>query len=568
MLKLTDSKQPKGENKMKETYISLMAKALSAYTDEHIKEYFERVKREGLTEHGFSRLTANIGVLIAHGERTDLLPLFCEMMEFCCKNMPHTKAANDFSVREILSCITALEENKTLGASDIERFKDYMREITPKSYNEYAKMPSDIVHNWAIFTAASEYMREHMCLGETTEFVDMQIAAELHYFDENGMYLEPHNPMVYDLVPRGVFALMLHYGYHGKYFDELDGFLRKSGLATLKMQSVTGEIPFGGRSNQCLYNEALLAIVCEHEANRYFKEGNYALASKFKSAVALAMENTSYWLNQTPISHVKNHYDIKTEYGCENYAYFDKYMITVASYLYAAYLICDDGIPCEKERIQMPEVYMPSEHFHKVFLKNGLYSLEFDTAADPHYDASGLGRVHRKGAPSEICLSMPCAAEPIYKTDIQKAPELSLCAGTYANGEWQFASGDAAEYKIENLTENGETACVTVINKFKCGAETVTKYTLHSDSVEISVCGDGKVAYMLPAFVFDGKNKTNIKFNERSLEISYLGRVCRYATDGKISDTGEISRNRNGHYRIFRAEGDGSLLLKITIEKE
>ncbi len=66
---------------MKQRYIDLMEKALSAYTDEHIQKYFNNVKTNGLTEHGFPRLTANIGILIAHGKRRDLLPLFMEMMD-------------------------------------------------------------------------------------------------------------------------------------------------------------------------------------------------------------------------------------------------------------------------------------------------------------------------------------------------------------------------------------------------------------------------------------------------------------------------------------------------------
>ena len=49
---------------MKERYIALMERTLSAYTDDHIREYFARVQAEGLTEHGFPRLTANIGILL------------------------------------------------------------------------------------------------------------------------------------------------------------------------------------------------------------------------------------------------------------------------------------------------------------------------------------------------------------------------------------------------------------------------------------------------------------------------------------------------------------------------
>ena len=58
------------------------------------------------------------------------------------------------------------------------------------------------------------------------------------------------------------------------------------------MQSVTGEMAFGGRSNQYLFNEAYLASACAYEAARYAKEGDPALAGQF----ALAMtEDLPEW---------------------------------------------------------------------------------------------------------------------------------------------------------------------------------------------------------------------------------------------------------------------------------
>ena len=94
---------------MKETYLELMELSLSAYSKAHILRFFSDVKQKGLTEHGFPRLTANIGILIAHGRRKDLLPIFLEMMDFCCANMPTVKAANDFTVKEIIFCISSFK---------------------------------------------------------------------------------------------------------------------------------------------------------------------------------------------------------------------------------------------------------------------------------------------------------------------------------------------------------------------------------------------------------------------------------------------------------------------------
>ena len=48
---------------MKERYLKLMEKALSAYSYEQIVEYMDDVKSNGQREHGFPRLTSNIGIL-------------------------------------------------------------------------------------------------------------------------------------------------------------------------------------------------------------------------------------------------------------------------------------------------------------------------------------------------------------------------------------------------------------------------------------------------------------------------------------------------------------------------
>ena len=72
---------------MKERYFDLMEKVLGAYTDEHIKRYFDDVKRDGVSEHGFPRLVANMGILIANGRCTDLTEISVKdnILEICCK---------------------------------------------------------------------------------------------------------------------------------------------------------------------------------------------------------------------------------------------------------------------------------------------------------------------------------------------------------------------------------------------------------------------------------------------------------------------------------------------------
>ena len=202
----------------KPRYIDLMDKVLSAYTDEHIERYYLDVKNDGLKEHGFPRLTANIGILIAHGRRAALKERFQQMMELCCREIPIQKiAANEFSVRELIFLLLELEKNPIFPVEQIELWKAALKRIKVENcYKVYAVHPADKVNNWAAFTMTSEWMRYVMKLAEPDyDFIDRQAASQWQFVDENGMYRDPHEPMVYDLVTRGLFALLLHFGYHG-----------------------------------------------------------------------------------------------------------------------------------------------------------------------------------------------------------------------------------------------------------------------------------------------------------------------------------------------------------------
>lgn len=547
---------------MNERYLDLMDKTLGAYTIEHIERYFADVRQNGLREHGFPRLTANMGILIAHGRRDDLRPLFLAMMDFCCETIPHVSAANEFSVREMVFCIIELEQAGAVEPERIAAWKAGLASIDPFTcYDKIAHTPEDKVHNWACFALVSEWMRQYIGLCDATEFIDIQFPTQLRLFEENGMYRDPHNPMVYDMVPRGLFSILLHYGYRGKYYAEVDDYLRRAALLTLEMQSVTGEIPFGGRSAQFLHNEAWMAGIFEFEARRYAAEGNMALAGRFKHAVGLALDNVAQWLDKTPIRHVKNRFPIETGYGCEKYAYFDKYMITAASFLYAASLMCDDSIPAIRPAAR-PAAVQTSAHFHKVFLRAGDYFAEFDTDADPHYDASGLGRVHRAGAPSPLCLTVPCPAKPKYRVDTETPVPFAIGPALCRDGVW--LDGTGAAYTVDALHAD-ETAAEAV---FGCTiADTPVRMTVsvRGEGLELTAEGEGEIALTLPAFAFDGTDHSAIEADASSLAVTYDGWCCRFATADRITDAGITVRNRSGHYRVFRAVGQGRVTVNIRI---
>ena len=558
-----------GEQMKKSRYIDLMEKTLTAYSLEHIERYYNDVKRDGLKEQGYPRLTSNIGILIAHGRRQDIKPLFVKMMDLCCEEIPKHKAvSNEFSIKEVIFCLLELEKHRTFPQSQIDKWKAKFKEVTVENcYRKYATAPDTIVNNWAAFTMVSEWMRYKINAAPMDmQFINNQAASQLQFVDENGMYRDPNEPMVYDMVTRGLMALLFHQGYRDKYFKQWDDALTKAGLHTLKMVSVTGELPYGGRSNQFLHNESHVAIILEYEAARYARLGNMELAGKCKAAVKRALDNIELWLSEQPINHVKNAFPRSTSYGCETYAYFDKYMITTASFMYVAYLLSDDSIPCGKFDDVTGESFRTSEHFHKVFLRAGDYFAEYDYRADYHYDAYGLGRLHRKGAPSTIAISVPGTDAPKYVVDIKDAQPFAIVPEILSNGKWLSGAESTATHKVISHGAEGEKAFASIKCIMGDDAETNSSYLLDKNGLKVTVEGNGKVGLRLPAFAFDGRDKTEIKSTENSLEIKYRNWVCRYQTsDGKITDTGKYGCNRNGHYKLFRAEADKKLTVTVTI---
>jgi hypothetical protein len=292
-----------------------------------------------------------------------------------------------------------------------------------------------------------------------------------------------------------------------------------------------------------------------------------ALAAKFKSRVEEAVASNEYWFSKDPIHHVKNRFQLETRYGCEEYGYFDKYMITTASWLFTAYMMCNEEIPAV-EFEEKTEIFMASDEFNKLFVRGKEYAVEFDLNAGPAYDTNGLGRVHRRGAPSPICMSLSCGdtSKLHYFTNIEASTPISLCAGIINDGVPKFATD--AQYNVDSYSVDGDNALVSLTNTFEDGTQVNSSYKVTNDGVKISVCGDGKIAFALPAFSFDGETYTKTSHNGNTLTVAYEGWVCKYTADCAIKSLDATAYNRNGYYSVFYAEAKNNLNVKIEIIKE
>ncbi|MDY3929386.1 MAG: hypothetical protein SOZ34_08515 [Clostridia bacterium] len=564
----------KGSVDIKEKYIDLMELVVNVYTKEHIKKYTDTVVKNGISEHGFPRLTANLGILISHGRKTELKDDFILMMDLCCNEYQNsffkngTAVGNDFSIKEIVFCLLEVEKAGICDKSITDRWRRELAKLEPLStYTAIASIPPKHINNWAAFGAASEQLRKYACIGDKSDFIENQIASQLLSFDENGMYRDPNEPILYDLVTRLQLAIALYFGFDGISKNVLENFLMKSEDITLYMQSVTGEIPFGGRSNQFLHNESCYAALCEYYASALKKCGNIKKAGMFKQAATIAVDNIYSWLKEGCMHHVKNYYDTDSKYGCEEYAYFDKYMVTIASWSYMAYVMADDDIPETACPAKNDNYICETSHwFHKVFCKYNDYFVEFDTAADEHYDSSGIGRVHKAGAPSTICLSVPFTKNPNYTLDISNSSPFSICGGIETDKGFVYALDNQTEYKLIEK----KTTEMYVQAKFECKSDYGVLFyetcTVSDAGVEITVEGNGALEILFPILEFDGKQNTEISSCEKCVEVTYKGHRCRYTTDNNIIEKNAVYANRNGHYKAAAVCGKDRISLKIDIE--
>lgn len=560
---------------MKKFYIDIMERVVDAYTPEHIRRYTNEVVERGLEEHGFPRLTANLGILIAHGRKQELREDFLKMMDLCLKEMPDARSrngqrvGNDFSVKEIVFCLLETEKAGSFPKKVTDKWRKELSKLNPYlTYSQIAAYPPNNMANWAAFGAASEQLRKFAGIGNESFFIENQIASQFHAFDDNGMYRDPGNPIVYDLVTRLQLATALYYGFDGEGYARLTEELIKSADKTLYMQSVTGEIPFGGRSNQFLHNETSYAALCEFYAVFFKKRGDMKKAGQFKRAARMAVESILPWLSENPIRHIKNSYPTDSMYGCEGYAYYDKYMVTAGSWLYLAYALADDTIPeetCPEENRNY--IFETTPHFHMTMLKFGDYFVQIDTSGNEKYDASGIGRIHKKGAPSAICLSVPFSAHPNYKVDLENPSQLSICAKIEKNGKFLYTCDSNTVYELKSKEVTDE--CVKV--EYDCindsGLSVKQTCIVSKNGVEFKAEGKGLLEIDFPVFAFDGESGIKRNVSGNCAEVEYKGWKCIYTAEGKIHESSDIYANRNGHYLCMGTKGKDSVTVRIEIKE-
>ena len=579
----------------KNLYLDIIEKVVEGYGF----DYFENIisGKEPFVICIGLRAAGALSYLLKNGRKSDWFDMWIKLMDKSCDEL-HRKpdfAENDLAVKEMM---LALKNMK--GKVDEIHYSNWYLKL--KAINPYVTY--NCIHteakedtrmcNMTVYNMAGEYLRESEGMTDTTDYFDRHWPWALSRFDENGMFVDHDYPMLYDLTTRCQISVMLWYGYNGKYKEELDNNLEKAGLMTLMMQSSAFQLPYGGRSNQYLFNEALVASCCEYEAVRHYKKGNIKLAGMFKRCAHMSAVSILRWLNSmNPPKHNKNFFPHDSNFGIDGYGTYLRYMITLANFIGYGYIFADDSI----EEYTCPSeiggyAFEISKELHKVFANCCENSIEIELAADPSHDATGMGRYHKTGMPIELGLSLPFTATNKYKLpdDLTKR-DIAICTGWKAsNSQIMYISNfkDKLKTTVKIIEQNVERVVFSVEysrDETRGCKKIIEQFTLDKEGVliesELVEAENNEIYFTVPLLLNNGRDITNIKYSKENAAKCSPDCIYEHATvnmgdylysiccDGEIKEDENRYGNRNGIYKLaVISKNDTTLSVKLNLYKK
>src|ERR1043166_5542954 len=337
--------------------------------------------------------------LVASGKDTNLLESAALALDCALRELAENKAANnhgDFFTFPAMLAYERLREH--VSAERRKQWEEWLRSMDPeRTYRDVLTEKRPAIHNWNIVALSGEFLRHQdgfIDLG----FVDRYLKQQLPAFTSTGQYRDPNVPMAYDHFPRHFLAAILERGYDGEQREAIAELLERAAWTSLLMQSPCGQLPTGGRSAQHQWNEAMQCVTYEIWAKREQCGGDAVAAKAFKRAAHLALRSIQTWVRPSgELWIVKNRFDPAVRHGFEGYSSHSQYNLLAASMLASAWLFADDAIPEGAAPADVGGFAFHLPEFHKIFANAGGLYVELDTAADPHYNSTGLIRVHRSG---------------------------------------------------------------------------------------------------------------------------------------------------------------------------
>jgi hypothetical protein len=511
-----------------------------------------------------------VAVLAQSGRDRSLLPAAARAMEAACGDLASGKTADahaDFFTVLLLHADRLLGRLVPAGAADAWRAS--LRQVVPEKAYRFQPTAATL-NNWNLVAAAGEWLRTSDGYGKSLDWIDTSVAKQEAHFTPAGMYRDPNDPLAYDHFAR-LWALdLVEEGYRGADAARLDAWLERAAWMSLFMQSPHGEMPCGGRSAHHQWNEAQQAVTCETFARRFARRGNAVAAGAFKRAARLSLQSVGRWVRPSgELWIVKNRLDPALRHGYEVYSFHSQYNLLAAAMLAIAWLRADDSIAeraCPADAGGYAFALQPA--FHKVFLAARGYHVEIDTGADPHYNPTGILRVHHRSVPSAL-LSDGVVPAPAYT--VTSKPTRALAFGL----EWRDAAGtwhSLAAHGLEDL----EPTAVRILRsdpdavgaelryagRLRGGATAVREHVhVSARGVDVEHTVEGEVVAVrqsVPFLLDDGRGESRVTVGESAAAIERDGGRLRVRADGaSVARAGLREACRNGFMDALLVAGNG-----------
>lgn len=519
-----------------------------------------------------ARYTAAIGHLLKAGRCRDLLPHAMRALDWCCHQMStHYREGKRwpcsvFNVKDMMVLFEALVP--LAPAERLTYWREALRAFVPEKLYFGTR-------NWVFYGTAAETLRIRCGLSDRVDYVDRMLESEMEWWTEHGLYRDPNDPTTYDLTVRQSLALMLEHGYNGRYAQWARDVLRCGALTTLLFVSPTGVVPYGGRSNQYHMMEGMLAYLAEWQAKQEWQAGRKALAGALRRVALAGAEAVGRWLLQEPYFCLKNQMADYPFFGQDGFSREQNahsgYGLLAANLFAGAYHVADTRIPVGPAPTDVGGylLYLP-DAFYRLWATVGPYHIQIDTRGQPGYDATGLGRLHRRGVPIETALNMSIVANPAYQMPLEAVPRaVALGVGWPLGGDWRYlASAHRETHDVAFDLHREEASAVEFTLSYisradGLGTERVEEcYHLSADGMRVTatVPGAPRLRLQVPLIETDGRLRSEIRLGEGEVEVRYAGHIYRVRVpNSRRRATLEpwSAPNRNGIYRVALLEGDG-----------
>jgi hypothetical protein len=297
-----------------------------------------------------------------------------------------------------------------------------------------------------------------------------------------------------------------------------------------------------------MHNWADLQItaICEIHAAHWKQQGRADIAGAFKRAAHLAFESAARW--QRPSGElwiIKNRAEPEQRLAYERYSNHSQYNLLPMAMLAIAYDRADESIV---ERPAPAEVggyvFDARETFHKVAAAAGGYYVLIDTQADPHYNATGLQRVHKAGVLFPA-LSDSAATERAYgSADIPKDAIAPGIEWLDTDGQWiglaDFSGKEdglhVRSVTLESQTIEPDQVIFTLRYELADATQdigTVTEqYRLNYEGVSLTTTADleaRRFRAQAPMLVNDGAASTEVSPSPTAVSIKQRGAMTTIA---------------------------------------